>query len=233
MENPDRREIIAPVDSIEDRTLKLKQLMQKASINSFKQLYRLAGTSARTIDKIRMGKIETIRWQTLLNISNSLQISPIEFIDMFSDRSQSTIDRSIDRSLVQLQQEYHHLQQQLEQQKSTLQSEFQWQSLQTLESFLTYFPTAKQAAIDNPNFPATKLLPLIGAIDRLISQWGVTVIGAVGAEISYDPQYHQLIDGIVDPQSPAIVRYVGYQHGDKLLFRAKVTSVTPKSARLI
>jgi DNA-binding Xre family transcriptional regulator len=201
-----------------DRTVKLQQLMQAAGIASFKELYRVAGTSARTISKIRSGELTTIRWQAILNISHSLQISPIEFIDIFGDGSM----RSDRQELAKIQQEYLRLQQQLQQQRETLQAEFQYQSLQILESFLTYFPTAKHAAINNPNFPASKIFPLVGAIDRLMAQWGVSSIGTVGAEIPYDPQYHQLIEGSASSGDLVTVRYVGYRQGDKLLFRAKV-----------
>jgi DNA-binding Xre family transcriptional regulator len=216
MNNRDRQII-----STKNHTVKLQVLMRTVGINSFKQLSRSTGTSAHTINKVRSGKIDTLRWQTILNISHSLQISAIELIDMFGDRS----IESHHQSLKTLQQEYDRLQQQLEHQKATLQAEFQSQSLQVLESFLTYFPTAKHAAINNPDFPATKLFPLVGSIDRLIAQWGVTIIGAVGAEISYDPQYHQLIEGAAIPNELVTVRYVGYQQGNKLLFRAKVSKI--------
>ncbi len=206
------------VASKANRTIELQQLMQTAGINSFKELYRSAGTSAHMINKIRAGELGTLRWQTILNISNSLQISAIELIEIFGDRSIASTDREI----ATLKQEYARLQQQLQQQKETLFTEFQYQSLQVLESFLTYFPTAKHAAITNPSFPATKLLPLVGSIDRLIAQWGVTTIGSVGDEIPYDPQYHQSIEDSISPGELVTVRYIGYQQGDKLLFRAKV-----------
>jgi DNA-binding Xre family transcriptional regulator len=207
-------------DSIDrlDRTIKLQQLMQAAGIDSFKELYRVAGTSARTIAKIRSGELVTIRWQTLINISNSLQISPIEFIEIFGDGSIG----SNRQELATIKQEYARLQQQLQQQRETLQAEFQYQSLQVLESFLTYFPTAKHAATNNPDFPASKIFPLVSAIDRLLAQWGVSTIGTVGAEIPYDPQYHQPIEGTAIPGDSVTVRYLGYRQGDKLLFRAKV-----------
>jgi molecular chaperone GrpE (heat shock protein) len=206
------------VASVANRTIELQQLMQTVGINSFKELYRSARTSAHTINKIRAGDLETLRWQTILNISNSLQISAIELIEIFGDGKIASPDREI----ATLKQEYERLQQQLQQQRETLQAEFQYQSLQALESFLTYFPTAKHAATNNPSFPATKIFPLMGAIDRLLTQWGVSAIGSVGAEIPYDPQYHQLIEGTANPGDLATVRYVGYQQVDKLLFRAKV-----------
>jgi DNA-binding Xre family transcriptional regulator/molecular chaperone GrpE (heat shock protein) len=220
MNNPERQII-----RVENCTARLQELMQAAGINSFNQLYRSTGTSAHTINKLRSGELNTLRWQTILNISITLQISAIELIDTFGDKSQLAPEKSPDRSLAKLRSEYSHLQQQLQQQQAALQAEFQSQSLQVLESFLTYFPTAKYAAIKNPDFPATKLFPLVGSIDKLIAQWGVTVIGAVGNQIPYDPQFHQLIEGSVNPDELVTVRYVGYQHGNKLLFRAKVSKI--------
>jgi transcriptional regulator with XRE-family HTH domain len=202
-----------------DRTEQLRELMERSSISSFRQLYQLTGTSARTIDRLRSSQANTLRWQTLINISQGLQISTGGLLEIFGDSGY----RSEHQQIATLQQEYQYLQQQLQEQRATLKAEFQFQSLQILESFLTYFPTAKQAAIDNPDFPASKLVPLTRSIDQLIASWGVTVIGAVGTEIVYDPQWHQLIEGNINPGGMAIVRYVGYRQGDKAIFRAKVS----------
>ena len=204
-----------------DRILELQELMQQVGINSLKQLYRSTGTSAHTIRKLRSGKIEFIRWQTLVKISSVFNITIDELIATFTDKA---IAKSACQELKILQQEYRHLQQQLQQQRQTLQAEFQYQSLQTLESFLTYFPTAKYAAMNNPSFPATKLFPLVQSIDRLINQWGVTVIGEVGSQVNYDPRWHQLIEGTNSPDELVTVRYVGYRQDDTLIFRAKVSN---------
>jgi DNA-binding Xre family transcriptional regulator len=203
-----------------DLTAQLQSLMQKVSINSFKELARSTGTSTHTISKLRSGKLETLRWGSIVKISNTLKISTSEFIRIFGD---SQTD-SQDRSLKLLQQECQHLQHQLQQQRETLQLEFQHQSLQTLESFLTYFPTAKHAAINNPDFPASKLFPLTGSIDRLIQQWGVIVIGNVGSQVAYDPHWHQLIEGTANADESVTIRYVGYRQREKLIFRAKVSN---------
>jgi transcriptional regulator with XRE-family HTH domain len=207
--------------SAESQTLKLRQLMFKAGITSFKHLARSTGTSVQTIGKLRSGELATLRWQTLINLSTGLQISPIELIEQFGDREIDTNRQE----LAIVRQEYQHLQQQLQQQRDTLQTEFQHQSLQIIESFLTYFPTAKHAASNNPDFPASKLFPIVQSIDKLIAHWQVTAIGAVGAEIPYDPQWHQPIEGQIVPQELVTVRYVGYRQQDKLIFRAKVSKV--------
>jgi DNA-binding Xre family transcriptional regulator len=202
-----------------DLTLQLQKLMQQVGINSFRQLYRSTQLSAHPFNKLRSGKINQLRLQTLIDISRALQISVPQLISIFGDRSIAEADR---RSIATLQQEYQHLQQKFEQQRATLQAEFQFQSLQTLESFLTYFPAAKHAAQNNPDFPASKLIPLVQSIDQLISQWSVTAIGEVGSTLSYDPQWHQLIEGTANLGELVTVRYIGYRQGEKLIFRAKV-----------
>lgn len=220
MNNRDRQP--SAKSSADNHTLKLQQLMQEAGINSLKQLYELTGTSAQTIGKLRSGKIATLRWQTLIKISTGLKISSIELLDIFGNSSKLADPHH--QELTTLRQEYSHLQHQFQQQRDTLQLEFQHQSLQILESFLTYFPTAKHAATNNPNFPASKLFPLVQSIDKLIAYWDVSVIGTVGAEIAYDPQWHQLIEGTANPDELVTVRYVGYRQQDKLIFRAKVSN---------
>ena len=199
-----------------DRTAQLQALMQQVGINSLRALYRSTGTSAHTINKLRSSNLDKIRWESIVRISDTFQISTSELIGIFGDRQTGF------QSIEILKQEYQQLQQQYQQQRDTLQAEFQFQSLQTIESFLTYFPTAKQAALNNPDFPASKLFPLIGSIDRLIQSWGVTIIGDVGSQVKYDPRWHQLIEGTVSPDELVTVRYVGYRQDDKLIFRAKV-----------
>jgi transcriptional regulator with XRE-family HTH domain len=205
-----------------DRSVRLQNLMRLVDLRSYQALARSSGTSVQTVNKIRAGKIGTLSWDKIVTISNILQISPIEFIEIFGDGAIG----SNRQELTAIQQEYTRLQQQLEQQRETLQAEFQHQSLQVLESFLTYFPTAKHAAAKNPDFPASKIFPLTASIDRLLAQWGVSAIGTVGVELPYDPQYHQSIEGTANPDELVTVRYVGYRQGDRLLFRAKVSKNT-------
>ena len=122
-----------------------------------------------------------------------------------------------------LQQEYDRLQQQLVQQRQMLWQEFQQASIQTLESLLLQLPTAAYAAQQNPQAPAVKLLPLLRPLDRLLADWGIESIAPVGAEISYDPRYHQLMAGTAQTGEQVKVRYAGYRQGDRLLYRAKVS----------
>lgn len=210
------------ISAVDRHTVQLRTLMHDAGINNFKQLAQLTGTSDRTLRKLRSGELDTLRWQTLVKISDILKIDISKTIEIFGERS---IASNNTEKIQSIEREYQILQQQLQQQRETLQAEFQHQSLQTLESFLTYFPAAKYAASNNPDFPASKIFPLLQSIDRLIGQWGVTTIGDIGAQIAYDPHAHQLIEGSADPGELVTVRFSGYRQGDKLIFRAKVSPI--------
>ncbi len=124
-----------------------------------------------------------------------------------------------------LRQEYQRLQTQMQQQRETLMQEFQQSSLQVLESLLLQLPTAAFAAQQNDQLPAVRLLPLLRPLEQLIQTWGVEAIAAVGAEIPYNPQWHQLMEGTAQPGDRVKVRYTGYRQGEKLLYRAKVSSL--------
>ena len=126
-----------------------------------------------------------------------------------------------------LRQEYRRLQKRLEQQAQELQHQFQLEALHTLESWLTYWPTAAKAATDRDGFDAKKLLPLVKPVERLVESWGVTAIGAVGQQLAYDPLHHQLARGMANPGDSVRISHVGYRHGTNLLQRAKVVPITP------
>ncbi len=128
-----------------------------------------------------------------------------------------------------LQAEYQLLLNRLEQQKQDLRSQLIREAVQQIESLILQLPSAAYAAQQNPQLPAKNILPLLRPLDQLLQQWEITPIGAVGEQIAYDPQEHQLMDQGTD-QEPAIaagdrvlVRYVGYKFGDRLLYRARVS----------
>ena len=102
-------------------------------------------------------------------------------------------------------------------------NDFQYASFQIIESFLTYWPAAAHQAKLDPSFPASKLLPLVGSIDRLIASWEIESIGQVGEIIPFNPQEHQPLEGSIQPLTPVQIRYPGYRQGNRLLTRAKVS----------
>ncbi len=224
-----------------DYSERLRSQMQTVGLPSFKALAEAAGVSTWQVSQLRRGNISVMRLAALQKLSQALHLSLPNFLQQFTDKlsDQSSVQTSAPTSNVStpsqadataaaepdasLKREYERLQRQLETQKSQLEEAFQRESLQQIESWLTFWPTAVHSAKQNPEIPATKLLPLVRPIEQLLESWGVSPIAAVGDEIPYDPQQHQLMNGTAQPGDIVKVRNVGYRHGDRLLHRAKVS----------
>jgi len=186
----------ANAEESNDYTLVLKSLMETVGISHFKQLSEKAGISPKQILNLRRGKVKSMRVDVLLALGSVLGVSIDELIGLFSGE----ITRSA-------------------------REQFQRESLQILESWLLQWPTAVSAIAQNPDLPAQRIIKLLNPLDKLLQSWGVVQIGQVGAEIPYNPQEHQLLSGNTEPESTVRVRYVGYRHGRKLLYRAKVEPI--------
>ncbi|HIK16505.1 MAG TPA: nucleotide exchange factor GrpE [Leptolyngbyaceae cyanobacterium M33_DOE_097] len=197
----------------------LRQMMQRAGFSSFKALRQKANVSKTAIAHLRKGQIARLRVETLLALSQALQVPINELLNLPAQAAEPL--PSTAPSL----EEYQRLEQQLVEQRENLRQEFQQESLQILESLLLQLPTAAHAAQQNPQAPAVKLLPLLRPIDRLLESWGIEAIAPVGTELAFDPHLHQLMEGSADPGDRVRVRYTGYRQGEKLLYRAKVSRV--------
>jgi DNA-binding Xre family transcriptional regulator/molecular chaperone GrpE (heat shock protein) len=221
----------------QDYTQLLQELMQRLGFSSYRQLSRSAGVSEKQLRRLRSGQISQMRLETLLKLSQALQVSVSELLETFSpesifpnspaDREEATILLADEASqtVEVLRQEYQRLQQQLEHQRESLIQEFQQSSLEVLESWLVQWPTAAYAAQQNQQLPAVRLLPLVRPVEQLLQQWGVEAIASVGSELAYDPHLHQLMEGTAQPGELVRVRYTGYRIGEKLLYRAKVSPI--------
>jgi len=208
----------------------LQDLMQKLGISSFKALSRAAGVSERQLLRLRQGKLEQMRVDVLLKLSPVLQMPLNELIATFSNaellQEKAAPTQDLLEEIADLRKEYQRSQQQIEQQREILLQEFQESSLQLLESLLLQWPTAAQKAQENPQLAAVKIVPLVQKpLEKLLQAWGVEAIAPVGAELPYNPQLHQLIEGTAQPGETVKVRYTGYLQGEKLLHRAKVSPV--------
>ncbi|MEH2025865.1 nucleotide exchange factor GrpE [Nostoc sp.] len=211
-------------------TQKLQDLMQQVGISSFKGLSRAAGVSERQLLRLRQGKLEQMRVDVLLKLSPVLQMPLNELIATFSTvellQEKTAPTQQLLQEITDLRREYDRSQLQLQQQREILLQELQQSSLQLLESLLLQWPTAAQKAQENSQLAAVKILPLVQKpLEKLLQAWGVEAIAPVGAELPYDPQLHQLMEGTVQPGETVKVRYTGYLQGEKLLYRAKVSPV--------
>lgn len=213
-------------------TQRLRSLMQSVGITSYRELAQRALVSDWQIKQLRQGKAAQLRVESLYRFSQALNRPIAELLAQFSELEAANLpahaspDEDISQDLERLQQEYQRLQAQLLHHRETLWQEFQQTSLQALESWLIQFPTAAHAAQTNPSVPAVRLLPLMRPVEQLLEEWQVEAIAPVGAELPYDPQQHQLMEGNAAPGDRVRVRYTGYRQGDRLLYRAKVSPVS-------
>jgi len=166
------------------------------------------------VDHLRQGQVGRLPVQTLLHLSQALQVPATDLMAQFGapiDLSSSPVqapslpspDSDGDRR-----------------------RQFQAEALACLEPWLRQWPTAVAAAQRQPDLPASRLLPLTHPWQELLQWWGVTAIGEVGAELPYDPQVHQPLQGDIAPGQRVRVRYLGYRQGDRLLYRAQVSAVS-------
>jgi len=200
--------------------------MQQASISSFKALSRQAGVSEYQVLRLRQGKLEQMRLDTLLKLSKALQVPLSELLSTFLESSIEYQAPQHSQEIADLKKEYERSQLQLQQQREILQQEFQQSSLQLLEPLLLQWPTVAQKARENPELAAVKIVPLVEKpLEKLLQAWGIEAIAPVGSQIPYDPQLHQLKQGTAQPGETVQVTHVGYLQGKRLLYRATVSLV--------
>ncbi|MGD1917550.1 MAG: hypothetical protein ACFCAD_00920 [Pleurocapsa sp.] len=212
----------------------LEDLMRQVNIANIYELSKKAGVARLPIIRIQRGLILNVSVGAIVKIAKALSISVDSLIDTFSEqyqyaeKTEPQVSQNIsnnDDALAACKQEYHKLQQEMLQQQEILEAEFQRSSLETIESWLLQWPTAAMAVNKNPSLPAARLLSLVEPVEQLLKQWNVTTVATVGEKVTYDPQYHQLIKGTAEIGEVVEVRYVGYKQEDKLLYKAKVSSV--------
>jgi transcriptional regulator with XRE-family HTH domain len=205
------------MDSISDR---LRAPMTAVNIPHFKALATAAGVSTGAIARLRQGKLATMKLATVDKIAQALGLS---ITDLQQQLDGVPVPPSAPDRMTLLETEYARLQAQLATQSEQTQQALQQAALAILEPWLLQWPTALHAVTQNPDLPATRLIPLVKPVEALLIHWDVQAIAPVGAEMPYDPQTHQLMGGTANPGEPVRVRYGGYTQGERLLHRAKVS----------
>lgn len=173
--------------------------MEQVGITNFKQLSEQTGVSKKQILHLRRGKIKQMRVEVLLALGSTLGVSVNELIEWFSGETSSPV--------------------------LSTREQFERESLEIIESWLLQWPTVVSAIEQNPELPAQRVIKLLNPFEKLLKFWRVERIGQVGEVVTYNPQQHQLLSGNVAPEPTVKVRYVGYRHGNKLLYRAKVEPI--------
>jgi DNA-binding Xre family transcriptional regulator/molecular chaperone GrpE (heat shock protein) len=217
--------------------------MQALGFKTYRQLSQQSGLSMKQLRKVRKGQAYELRLDVLIGLAQTLQVGLGDLLDLVNPDQHTAIAGStslntplIDtsgadqgrvtdcsESIQALRDEYKRLQAESKVLVQQTQIACQAEALQLLEPWLQYWPVAAKAAQENPAFQATKLIPLCKPVEALLNQWQVAAIAAIGSEVPYDPQFHQLIDGSADVGDPVRVRYPGYLHHGNLHFRAKVS----------
>ncbi len=190
----------------------LRTLMQTVGLGSYRSLARAAGVSRGAVDRLRQGQVGRLSVQTLLRLSQVLQVSVTDLIAQFGAPTDLPAPSPPGGSSVPSPDS-----------DGDRRRQFQAEALACLEPWLRQWPTAVAAAQRQPDLPAIRLLPLTHPWQELLQHWGVTAIGEVGAELPYDPQIHQPLQGHITPGQRVRVRYLGYRQGDRLLYRAQVS----------
>ena len=202
----------------------LRQLMTDCDIDTFKALSLRSQVSLGAIKRLQQGHILTMQVQTVRKIAEVLQISVDDLVRSLTTESLPIPKPNASNS--ELQQEYDRLAQKLKHQERNLRETFQHEALQTLEPWLIQWSAAAHAAQTNPQLMASKLLPLLSPIDRLLIEWGVSPIGAIGEECDYDPALHHGMNGDFQVGDRVRIRFLGYRYqnstGNHVLHRAKV-----------
>lgn len=211
----------------------LRSLMAQASLASYRSLSQRSGVPRSAIDSLRRGHIGRLRLATLQRLSETLGVPLEVLVDRFSSLeappgSSPSADAAhpiADQQIKALRQECDRLQARLDTQAETVSQQVQQAAIAHLESWLVQWPTAVHAAQQRPDLPAQKLIPLVRPVEVLMQHWGLTPIESVGAEVPFDPQYHQPRAGMPSPGQRVRVSHVGYRQGDRLLYRAKVSAI--------
>ncbi len=202
----------------------LLQLMAGCDIATFKALSLRSQVSLGAIKRLQQGHILTMQVQTVRKIAGVFEISVDDLVRCLTAEPTTIAEPKASNS--ELQQEYDRLAQTLKHQETNLREVFQHEALQTLEPWLIQWSAAAHAAQTNPQLMASKLLPLLTPIDRLLVEWGVSAIGAIGEECDYDPALHQGMNGDCQLGDRVRIRFLGYRYqnstGNHVLHRAKV-----------
>lgn len=217
-----------PDDTI---TLGLRSHMQSQGIASFRALAEKADIPIGQLQQVRRGQVSRLRLEGLQKLAMALGIDLADLLALGGvplGREIALLPGSDGAQVAALRAECDRLQQQLLCQAAELRQTFQQESLYQLEPWMKNWPRVVHAiGTDQPDLAATKVLPLVKPVERLLQSWGVETIGSVGDRVLYTPQQHQLVRGAAQPGESVVIVRPGYRQGDRLLHRAEVQALAP------
>jgi DNA-binding Xre family transcriptional regulator len=187
----------------------LRELMESAGIRTWKELIDRTKMSRGELRLLRRGDIGEIKLSTIYRIAAILNC------ELSTVLSWHKLDNLPELPLPP----------EPPSPPSENERKFQQQALTTLESLITYLPTIVAKVQTNPELSANRILPILKPLDNLLEQWEVTPLGTVGEIVPFQPHIHQPMNGNIAENTAVIVRFIGYRHRGKLLFRARVNPV--------
>ena len=131
------------------------------------------------------------------------------------------------QELEELQKQCQRLREELETQSKQLNTDFRSETFQELQNLLTNYPTVRKMAEVKPNLPAKNLTALFTSLDNLLSNWNYEAIGQPWEEVEYNPQLHQSDTDDIAAGDRVYIRFIGYRHGEIILYPAKVSRTLP------
>jgi DNA-binding Xre family transcriptional regulator len=209
---------------VKDYTALLRSHMQRANIASYRALATQSQVSRWQVQQLRAGQLPQMRLAVIAQMADALKVSLGELLGQFgSSDLGSDLGSQDQQAEAALRQEYQRLQAEAGQVREVVRSQVQTEALQTLETWLVQWPTiAKRAQERGDALSAVKLLPFVRPVEQLMAEWGVEAIAPIDAEVSYDPQFHQLSQGTATVGERVAVTHSGSRYQGKLLHRAKV-----------
>jgi DNA-binding Xre family transcriptional regulator len=168
-----------------DHSDQLRSRLAVVGIFSYRALSQASGVSRSAIDHLRRGQVDRLRVAALQQLSHTLDMPLADIVAVFSDPGASprhppprgTADpapelANLAAQVQGLRQECDRLQTQLTTQADALRQQVQQEAIAQLEPWLVQWPTAAHAAQQNPDLPATKLIPLMRPVNALVAELG-------------------------------------------------------------
>ncbi|MGB0561082.1 MAG: helix-turn-helix domain-containing protein [Spirulinaceae cyanobacterium] len=205
---------------------RLRSSLNTLDIPSFRALARQAGVSDWSVRRLRRGQAQQLRGHGLVKLAAVLDCSISALLQQFSVEPPAAVEgEPSTQEPLPGPATIAKIDARTDDPDPPVGDIHAWQrqALDTLESWLRQWPTAAAAIAKNPDLPAARLMPLLEPLSDLLAQWQVEAIAPVGEFVAYDPQWHQLLEGQAMAGDRVRVRYSGYRHQGKLLFRAQVS----------
>lgn len=215
--------------------------MKQAGISNWKDLQKKSGLSGVALWQLRDGNGENMKFGELATVAKLLSIPlgtlldklnlPVENPELEAHRVKceelKKQAQQLEEKVDTLYKEGLRLHEEMQQQKAEITQVFHESTFAQLQSLLTNYPSIHQMVGAKPELPAKNLISMFTPLDNLLKEWGYEQIGKPWEQVAYNPQIHQPDNSDITEGEQVYVRFVGYQHQDKILCPAKVSRTLP------